>query len=139
MITRERTLEVESRSFHLQRIEYVRLHGSNISSAEFHLGIEHVRTGVSCSGRHQVGILKQLTELGGRLHAAEKGERTGGSDVSVFEDPFQVLTRHSCAGADEMFDKNTLCCSGIADPKTRKQSCYRRLPGQSVLVDQLGE
>src|SRR5437660_9125693 len=139
MIPRERTFEVERCGIHLQRIEYVRLHGAIISSAEFHLRVEHVGAGISRGCGHQVGILEELTELGGGLHAPEERERASGSDISVFEDPFQILSWHSSAGADQVFDKNTPRCRGIAEPKTWKQRCDRCLPAHTMFIDQSGE
>ena len=139
MVSRKGAFEVECCRIHLQRIEYIRLHGTIVSSAEFHLRVEHVGAGVSRGCGHQIGILEEFTELRGRLHGPEERERALGRDVSVLEYPFEILARHSSAGADQVFDENTAGCLGVTEPKRRKQCCDRRLPSHSMFIDQLSK
>ena len=38
-----------------------------------------------------------------------------------------------------MFDKNTTRCLGVAEPKSWKQCCDRRLPTHAVFIDEFGK
>jgi hypothetical protein len=53
---------------------------------------------------HEIRVLEQFTELGGRLHGPKKIKRVLGRDFSEFKEPFKILARHPGAGADRMFD-----------------------------------
>lgn len=57
---------------------------------------------------HQVAVLKDLAELAGGLHAADLVEGRGGRRGAIGEQPFQVLTPHAGAGADQMADLHAL-------------------------------
>src|SRR5580658_5335522 len=95
--------------------------------------------GISRSCRHQIGILEEFTEFGCRLHGAEQGHCALGSYLSVIEDPFQILTWHSGAGADQVLDEDALRGCGIAELETRKQFGDRCVPGDAMFIDEFGE
>ncbi len=70
---------------------------------------------ITRSRSHQIGILEEFTEFGCWLHGAEQGHRALGGHLSVIEEPFQVLTRHSGAGADQVFYQDAARCLGVAE------------------------
>src|ERR1700733_3212163 len=101
--------------------------------------MDHVRPGISRSRGHKIGVLEEFAEFGGRLHGTEQGHRALGRHLSVIEDPFQILTWHSGASADQVLDEEAPRGCGVAEFETGKQFGDGCVPGDAMFIDELGE
>src|SRR5208337_3212972 len=94
---------------------------------------------ISARRGHQIGILEEFAEFRCRLHGAKQSHSALGSHLAVVEDPFQILARHSGAGADQVLDEHAVRGFGVAKLEAREQFDDRGVPGDPVLVDQFGK
>ena len=85
----------------------------------------------------RVRVLKHLAEPAGRLHRRKHFERAVGSQVSVLEEPFIILTRQPGASADQMLDQDAARDVCVAELERWQEACDGRLPGQLAFVQEL--
>ncbi len=136
MVACEGARKIEGRRLHPQRIENLLLHRFVVGGPELQLRIHQVCANVSRGRRHQIAVLKDLAKLAGRLHGPEQSEGGFRSCILEFEYPFQILSRHSGARANQVLDENLFRSFRIAKFEARVGLDHRFIPLQFFLVDQ---
>ncbi len=107
------------------------------SCTELVIRIYKVRANVSRSRRHQIAVLKDFAKLAGRLHGSQQGHLGFRRCFLEVEQPLQVLSRQSRAGADQVLDQNFFRGVRIAQPEAREHVDYWFIPLDLVVGDQL--
>ena len=78
-----------------------------------------MRANISGGGGHHVAVLKNFAELTRGLHGSQEREFGFRGCILEFEQPLQILSRNSRAGADQILDENFFCSIGVAQFERR--------------------
>ncbi len=91
------------------------------------------------SGRtgHRIGVLEHLAEFRRRLHRGQRLQRVLRRDALVLEQPLEILTRQSGAGADQMFHEHAARGVGVPQLERRQEGRHRGLPRHLAFVHEL--
>lgn len=126
---------VEGGGLHAQRIEDLALYRSVVSGPKLFVWIKRMRAGVAGSCGHQIGVLKELAELTGRLHGPQLSQdRLWGSPLAV-QQPLHILSRKPGAGADQVLHQHLAGCRGVTEFEAGQYLDHRRVPTKLLLID----